>query len=68
MIKHFNIYLVLSFELLFFFSPVACAGFILAGAEKKSGGAESRLKGAKFFSAHLPAEIKKVILYLKTGF
>ena len=41
---------------------MACAGFILAGAEKnfrgaekKSGGAESRPKGAKFFSAP-PAE------------
>ena len=30
---------------------VACAGFILAGAEKKSGGAESHPKGAKKFSA-----------------
>ena len=30
---------------------MACAGFILAGAEKKSGGAESRPKGAKIFSA-----------------
>ena len=46
----------------FCFKSVACAGFILAGAEnyfrggrKKSGGAESRPKGAKKNSAP-PAE------------
>ena len=32
---------------------MACAGYILAGAEKKSGGADSRPKGAKKFSAPL---------------
>ena len=53
---------------------VACAEFILAGAEKKSGGAESRPKYAKKISAPPAeptrggAEIKRVILYLKTGF
>ena len=54
---------------------MACAGFILAGAEKKSGGAE------KFFCPPAEfdpapgaeptrggAEIKTVILYSKTGF
>ena len=34
---------------------MACAGFILAGAEKKSGRAESRPKSAKKISAP-PAE------------
>ena len=50
-------------DIYFLIIPVACAGFILAGAEKKLGGAESPPRQNLF----LP-EIKKVILYSKNGF